>query len=107
MTTKTTLAMPKIPTITLQDATVANDSLPPLVETPVMVTAAVVELPESTLTLADAQPHRRERPRTFYVASQWHILPGTLDGYITATHNTTGDGYDGTVADFNSMLKGN
>jgi hypothetical protein len=76
---------------------------PPLAAEP----ETLPELPESTLILADAQPARRTQPKPFYVASQWHILPGELDGYIEAVNNTTGDRYEGTIADFNDMLKGN
>ena len=61
----------------------------------------------SVLTLADADPHQRTRPRPFYVASQWHITPGEADGTIEAVNNTTGDRYEGTITDFNDMLKGN
>jgi hypothetical protein len=81
--------------------------LPELVEQIVEEKIIVEEKPESTLTLADAQPANRTRPRAFYTASQWHIVPGALDGYIEAINNTTGDKYDGTIADFNNMLKGN
>ena len=62
---------------------------------------------ESVLTLADADPHQRTRPKPFYVASQWHIMPGEADGTIEAVNNTTGDRYEGTIIDFNDMLKGN
>ena len=58
-----------------------------------------------TLTLAAAQP--TERPRAFYVASQWHIMPGEQPDTIEATHSQTNDHYIGPVADFNEMLRGN
>jgi hypothetical protein len=80
------------------------DALPELA--PELMPEAMPEA-ESTLTLADANPARRERPKPFYVASQWHIIPGERDGTIEAVNNTTGDKYEGTIADFNDMLKGN
>lgn len=86
-----------IPTDATANPTPVQDTQP---------TVVVPELPESTLTLADPQPARRERPKSFYVSSQWHILPGELDGYIEAVNNTTGDRYNGTIVDFNDMLRG-
>ena len=61
---------------------------------------------EPTLYLADAQPANRTRPRAFYVASQWHIMPGTDGNEIEAVNNTTGDRYEGPISDFNEMLRG-
>lgn len=99
---------------------------PPVVETPPVVEPpATVETPvphimevidavhastteiESTLVLADADPRSRSRPRQFYVASQWHILPlEEHPGFIEAVNNTTGDKYRGSIKDFNDMLRG-
>ena len=59
---------------------------------------------ESTLVLAE--PHPVQRPRAFYVASQWHILPADGEDRIHATNNTTADKYEGSIKDFNDMLKG-
>ena len=67
--------------------------------------APVAPQAEGTLTLAIEQP--TARPRCFYVVSQWHILPGEEDGFIVATHNQTNDKYEGPIADFNEMMKGN
>jgi len=84
--------------------------VPPVAEAPPaapeMPPVAPVEPPaEGTLTLAIAQP--TERPRCFYIVSQWHILPGEVDGTIVATHNQTNDKYEGPISDFNEMMKGN
>lgn len=100
--------------------------VPPMVETPVIETPVVVEAVvapeaitivetvtvaapaiESTLVLADADPRSRSRPRQFYVASQWHIMPiEDHAGLIEAVNNTTGDRYRGSIKDFNDMLRG-
>lgn len=60
----------------------------------------------STLYIADPDPKARTQPRAFYMASQWHIMPGEEPGTMEATNNTTGDRFVGTFADFNSMLRG-
>jgi len=69
----------------------------------IVETAPVIE---ATLTLADAFPARRERPKAFYVASQWHIVPTGNGDVIDAVNNTTGDRYEGPISDFNDMLRG-
>ena len=63
------------------------------------------EAPIATLTLA--QPLPTARPRAFYLASQWHILPAPGVDMIEATNNQTGDKYEGPISDFNEMLRGN
>jgi hypothetical protein len=94
-----------------------TDTITPLmfnVPSPVVEVAPIespAEMPddspaESTLTLADAFPARRSQPKPFYVASQWHIIPGPLPETIEAVNNTTGDRYEGTILDFNDMLRG-
>jgi hypothetical protein len=88
--------MSKLPELPAMPVTAPVE--PPLVEVPAV--------PESTLTLADAFPARRERPRAFYIVSQWHIEPAEGTDRIAATNNTTGDKYEGTIADFNDMMKG-
>ena len=78
------------------------------VETPATVavpaSAVPVLLKESVLVLAEPTP--MVRPRAFYVASQWNILPAEGEDRITATNNTTADKYEGSIADFNDMLRG-
>ena len=67
---------------------------------PVVVTDKV----EATLTEAPKQPTTRHRH--FYVASQWHITPTEGVDMIEAVNNSTGDKFEGCIADFNAMLKG-
>lgn len=70
---------------------------PQSAETPPVVT-------ESVLTLAMAQP--TERPRVFYMASQWDIQAAEGVDMIHAVHNQTHDVYDGAISDFNAMMRG-
>jgi hypothetical protein len=57
------------------------------------------------LTLAPAMP--MARPRAFYVTSFWHITPTEGVDMIEAVNNHTNDKFSGTIADFNSMMRGN
>ena len=91
--------LPNLPvTAAIAEPAVAAPEVPVEVKPP-------VEL-ESTLILADAYPAKRERPRAFYIVSQWHIEPAEGKDRISATNNTTGDKYEGTIMDFNDMMKG-
>ena len=67
--------------------------------------APETEAPVATLTLAEVTP--TARPRAFYLASQWHIMPAAGEDMIEATNNQTGDKYEGPISDFNEMLRGN
>ena len=91
--------MSKIETSTIT----AAPKVPELVIPTIVVTAPPVPA-ESTLVLAEPPPV--QRPRAFYVASQWHILPADGEDRIHATNNTTADKYEGSIKDFNDMLKG-
>lgn len=62
-----------------------------------------VKSSEPVLTLAPATP--TAHALAFYQACHWHI-ERTVSG-ITATNNVTGDIYEGTIADFNQLLRGN
>jgi hypothetical protein len=73
---------------------------------PEMYQAPAVFVPTgATLSLAPAMP--AVRPKAFYTVSNWHITPTDVDGVIDATNNNTNDKYSGTIADFNSMMRGN
>lgn len=91
--------MSKIETSTIT----AAPKVPEIVIPAIVVTAPPVPA-ESTLVLAEPQPV--QRPRAFYVASQWHILPADGEDRIYATNNTTADKFEGSIKDFNEMLKG-
>jgi hypothetical protein len=64
----------------------------------------IPEVVQPTLVLAEVMP--TVRPRAFYVASQWNILPAEGVDMIEAINNSTGDKYTGSISDFNKMLKG-
>lgn len=66
---------------------------------------AVFVPPGADLKLAPAMPVAR--PKAFYVTSYWHITPTDVDGVVDATNNSTNDKFTGTIADFNSMMRGN
>ena len=80
---------------------------------PALNTAALeiteFERPSASLILAAPAPSSIRQPKAFYVASQWHITPAEQpceDGWIDAVNNTTGDRYNGSIAEFNEMLRG-
>jgi len=90
-------------------AAVATDSTPVLVEATPAVTppeAPTDPVFESTLILADPAPETRKRPRQFYQTCMWNIVGTDADGIIEATNTVTGDVYNGTIVDFNDMVKG-
>lgn len=62
------------------------------------------DTPQSVLTLAPVTP--TERHPAFYASCKWDITAGAVDGQINAYNGTTGDSYEGSMADFNAMLKG-
>ena len=94
--------------MTTKNFTIAPPDASVAVTTPaiaaVPASAVPVLLKESVLVLAEPTP--MVRPRAFYVASQWNILPAEGEDRITATNNTTADKYEGSIADFNDMLRG-
>lgn len=91
----------------MMDNSKVTPQLPPTAVTtvPSATVASKVFVPETAkLNLAPQMP--AVRPRAFYVASQWHIVPAEGVDMIDASNNNTGDKFSGTIADFNAMLKG-
>lgn len=57
-------------------------------------------------TLTPAAPMSTNRIPAFYIASKWHIEAPKGSNVIEAVNNVTGDRFNGTIEEFNQMLKG-
>jgi hypothetical protein len=77
-------------------------NIPLAVEPPPLMAPTPVVAPVAAPVAAPAPV----KPRAFYQQYQWHILPGKTDGTCTATNSTTGDTFEGTIADFNALMRG-
>ena len=61
---------------------------------------------KASTQLVEAVKMPTKRPRAFYIASQWHIVSEKGSDMINAVNNNTGDKFEGTIANFNAMLRG-
>jgi hypothetical protein len=95
----------KIPTINTPTTSSVVTETAVITDTPSIKMTNMTPIEQKNLTPAETMPVMR--PRAFYVASYWHIEPAPGVDMITASNNNTGDKYNGSIAEFNMMLKGN
>lgn len=98
-----TPTIPTAPTVVSAElATAVLTTADVQLEAPAKVEEPVIK--ESVLLLAPTMP--TNRPRPFYQQFQWNIAAGEVAGEITAVNSATGDKFEGTMEDFNDMLRG-